>query len=83
MVQLQGILESIKIKQQAAQGVYAKRVRAAQENGDKEKIQALRTAKESVLKPKISEKEKEIQKMMKLGLSREKALTLLGFTDIQ
>jgi len=89
ILQLESLLEDVKLRQQAAASVKSKRIKEAN-NGqlteeEKAEITKLRgerprksseSAKEAA--PKLSKEEKEIQKLMKLGFSREKAVLMLG-----
>ena len=95
ILQLESLLEDVKLRQQAAASVKAKRIRAAEANGvlteaQKNDIATLRggrareigaTSGNGASQPKVSKEEKEIQKLLKLGLTREKAIKMLGLDE--
>lgn len=83
--QLELLLEDVKLRQQVASHVRNKRIKALIGKGQlsdeqKEELAKLRDPRAKIAKPvepKISKEEREIQKFMKLGFSREKAMKLL------
>lgn len=92
-LQLDALLEDVKLRQQAAASVKGKRLKAivaAGANGlteaQKSEIAALRgsdlTKRQKMPSaPKLSPEEREIQKMIKLGFTREKAIKVLGLDE--
>jgi|SRR5215471_887144 len=87
ILQLQSLLEDVKLRQQAASHVKSKRLQLVGENGsltDAQRDEIAKLRGKPTFKPqepKISKEEKEIQKMMKLGLTREKAMKMLGLGE--
>lgn len=85
ILQLDSLLEDVKLRQQAAQHTRTKRLKAALDSGvlTREQLEEMRNGRvrkpsEVQLQPKISKEEKEIAKLVKQGLTREKAIKLLG-----
>ena len=92
ILQLESLLEDVRLRQQAAASVKSRRLKEAAGNGElseaqKAEIETLRGQKvktpktQSASEPKLSKEEKEVQKMMKLGFTREKAIIMLGLDD--
>jgi|SRR5215831_7375165 len=91
ILQLDVLLEDVKLRQQAASQVRGKRMKELATNGlteaQKAELNVLRGyhlrggLKEEAKKTPLSREEKEIQRMMKLGMSREKAMKLLGLDE--
>lgn len=82
ILQLESLLEDVKLRQQAAQHVRSKRVKELVGVGKLTEAQLaemnkLRDPRQKVEKVSVSPQEKEIQKLMKLNLSREDAMKLL------
>lgn len=88
-LQLESLLEDVKLRQQATAHVKSRRIKAiSASNGEltdqqKAEIATLRgqKPKASQQTTKLSKEEKSIQNMMKLGFTREKAITLLGLDE--
>lgn len=85
ILQLDSLLEDVKLRQQAAQHTRTKRLKAALDSGalTREQLEEMRNGRtrkpsEIQAQPKVSKEEKEIAKLVKQGLSREKAIKLLG-----
>lgn len=88
ILQLESLLEDVKLRQQAAAHVKSRRLKDLGENGtltesQKAEIAKLRGSARTATKtintePKISKEEREIQKLMKLGMTREKAMKLMS-----
>lgn len=88
ILQLQSLLEDVKLRQQAASLVRTKRLREKFAKGELTReqlddMQALRgssVSRQKVSRPENapSKEEKEILKYMKLGFTRDKAMKMLG-----
>ena len=81
ILQLDSLLEDVKLRQQAAHHSRNKQLKEAIRIGDEQKIEEIRAGTFSTRKrtneAKVSKEEKEIQNLMKKGLSRAKAMQLL------
>ena len=86
--QLEALLEDVKLRQQAANHVRNKRLKTALASGKLTEAQVAEMMQARSAKPSakvrtvnnmtgMSKEEKEIQKLMKQGLSREKAVKLM------
>ena len=87
ILQLESLLEDVKLRQQVAQHVRSKRVKELIGKGQLTETQLaeiskLRDPRTKVVTPKLSPEEKEIQKLVqKYGFTRENAMKLLGIEE--